>query len=40
VRGYLMDEEYDIDIDVPEDWERAEQKFQELKKRPLQTPVS
>ncbi len=31
-RGYLMDKDYDIDIDVPEDWERAEQKFQGLQR--------
>ena len=30
-RAYLMDGEYDIDIDVPEDWEKAEQKFERLK---------
>lgn len=30
VRGYPMDRKYDIDIDEPDDWVRAEKKFQEL----------
>lgn len=30
VRGYVIEEKYSVDIDGPEDWERAEEKFKSL----------
>lgn len=30
VRGYIMDDKYNIDIDTPEDWEEAEKKLQKI----------